>query len=158
MGTSMTAPKRTNVTAPSRPPVSSRKQCHLAADLATEPAEDGTADEGGDEPAAVHPHRQPVGERGRGDRYDLNPVSSTRRRGTPTLSTAAAASPAITPATASVADLLEHELHRRAVSDRARLRLGDRDRDEQQRHADPVVEPALDVEPLTDRVREPGDR
>ena len=38
---------------------------HLAADLPPQPSEDGAADEGGDEPAAAHPHGQPVGERGR---------------------------------------------------------------------------------------------
>ena len=47
-------------------------------------------------------------------------------------------------------------MHRGAVSDRALLSLGDRDRDQQKRHADAVVEPALDVEPLTDARRNPG--
>jgi hypothetical protein len=36
------------------------------------------------------------------------------------------------------------------VRDRARLRLGDREGDEEHRHADPVVEAALDVEALAD--------
>ena len=53
---------------------------HLAPDLAAQPAEDGAADEGGDESAAVHPYGQPVGERGPGDRDDLEPRSGRRGR------------------------------------------------------------------------------
>ena len=49
------------------------EEAHLAPDLAAQPTEDGASDEGGDEPAAVHPHGQPVGERGPGDRDDLEP-------------------------------------------------------------------------------------
>ena len=49
------------------------EEAHLAPDLAAQPTEDGAADEGGDEPASVHPHREAVGERGPGDRDDLEP-------------------------------------------------------------------------------------
>jgi hypothetical protein len=49
-----------------------------------------------------------------------------------------------------VADLLEHQLGRGVRRRRPRVRLGEGDRDEEQRHAQTVVEPALDVEPLAD--------
>ena len=122
---------------------------HLASDLATQPAEDRTSDEGRDEPAAAHPHGQPVGERGPRDRDDLKPdlIDEAARDAHPDHG-CGCESRNHAPER-SVADLLEHELHRRAVSDRALLRLGDRDRDQEQRHADAVVEPALDIEPLT---------
>ncbi len=123
---------------------------HLAADLATQPAEDGTPDEGGDEPAAAHPHGKPVGERGPGDRDDLEPgrIDQAARDAEP--DHGGGCEPRDHAAEASVADLLEHEVQRRAASDRALLRLGDRDHDQEKRHADAIVEPALDVEPLTD--------
>ena len=54
-----------------------------------------------------------------------------------------------------VADLLEHQLDGGVVGDRAGLGLGERDRDEEQRHAEAVVEAALDVEPLADPRRDP---
>ena len=87
---------------------------HLAPDLAAEPAEDGAADEGGDEPAAAHPHGQAVGERGPRDRDDLKPdrVDEAARDAHPDHD--AAASPANDAADASVADLLEHEVARAA--------------------------------------------
>src|SRR4029453_9802645 len=56
----------------------------------------------------------------------------------------------------SVANLLEHEVHRSAVSDRTLVRLGDRDRDQEQWDADAVVEPTLDIETLADARRDPG--
>ena len=49
----------------------------------------------------------------------------------------------------AVSDLLGHELNRVAVADRSLLRESDGQRDEKERHADPVVEAALDVEALT---------
>ena len=85
------------------------EEAHLAPDLAAQPTEDGASDKGGDEPAAVHPHGQPVGERGPGDRDDLKPdrVDEAARdahphheRGGQTRHDAP---------DAPVADLLEHE-------------------------------------------------
>jgi hypothetical protein len=49
-----------------------------------------------------------------------------------------------------VADLLEHELDRGMAGQRSLLGLGETDRDEEQRDTEPVVEAALDVEPLSD--------
>jgi hypothetical protein len=69
----MTAPKTTNVTAPSRPPGFLEEERHLASDVATERSEDGAADERGDEPAATHPDSQSVGEGGPCDRNELQP-------------------------------------------------------------------------------------
>jgi hypothetical protein len=47
-------------------------------------------------------------------------------------------------------------VHRSAVSDRTLVRLGDRDRDQEQSDADAVVEPTLDIETLADARRDPG--
>ena len=122
---------------------------YLASDLATEPAEDRAADEGGDEPAAAHPHGQAVGQRGPGDRHDLEPhrIDEAARNSYPEHKRGR--EPRNHAAEAAVADLLEHEVQRGAVSDRAFLCFGDRDGDQEKRHADAVVEPALDVQALT---------
>ena len=129
---------------------------HLASDLATQPSEDGAADEGGDEPAAAHPHGQSVRERGPCDRDDLQPdrIDEAARDSQPDHDRRR--EPRKHASDDSVADLLEHEVHRRAVSDRALVRLGNRDRDQEQRDADAVVEPALDIEALADARRNPG--
>ena len=50
----------------------------------------------------------------------------------------------------AVADLLQHELGGGAVADRAVLGQRDGERDEEERDADPVVQPGLDVEALAD--------
>ena len=49
-----------------------------------------------------------------------------------------------------VPDLLRDDLRGVTVPDRALLGLGDRERDEEQGHADAVVEAALDIEALAD--------
>jgi hypothetical protein len=56
----------------------------------------------------------------------------------------------------AVADLLEQERHGVAPVGDPGLDVGDRHRGEQERDADPVVEPALDVEPLADPARDAG--
>ena len=66
---------------------------------------------------------------------------------------AAISSPATTPPSDAVADLLEQQRAGAAAAGDLGLDVGDRDGREQQRHADPVVEPALDVEPLADPLR-----
>ena len=52
------------------------------------------------------------------------------------------------------ADLLGDELQSAACAERAFVRLGDGDRDEEERHAQAVVEPALHVEALSDPGRD----
>ena len=54
----------------------------------------------------------------------------------------------------SVADLLEQQSQRRAVPDGTGLGVRDREHDQEQWHADAVVEAALDVEPLSDMRRQ----
>ena len=49
----------------------------------------------------------------------------------------------------AVAELLDHERERAMRAGEPGLRGGDRQRDREDRHADAVVEPALDVEALT---------
>ena len=71
---------------------------HVAADLATQAAEDRASDEGGDEPAAAHPDGQArtrAAAPATGTTWSQ--IESTRRRGTHTLTTATAARPATTP-------------------------------------------------------------
>ena len=58
--------------------------------------------------------------------------------------------PAYDPADNPVADLLEQQRRGAAALRDLRFHVGHRHGREQQRHADPVVEPALDVEPLAD--------
>ena len=58
----------------------------------------------------------------------------------------------------AVADLLEHEPSRGTVADGSGLCLRDREHDPEQRHADPVVEPALDVQSLSNSARQPHER
>ena len=58
------------------------------------------------------------------------------------------------PADDPEADLLEQERRGAATLRDLGLDVGHRDRREQQRHADPVVEPALDVQPLADPRRD----
>ena len=132
------------------------QECHLASDVATEPAEDGASDERRDEPAAAHPYGQAVGERSPGNRYDLNPVLIHEAAWDAHPDHCCGRETRNHAPEGSVPDLLEHELHCRTVSDRALLRLGDRDRDQEERHADAVVQPALDVEPLTHAGRNAG--
>ena len=55
----------------------------------------------------------------------------------------------------AVADLLQHEVHRRVGSQGPVVPLGDRERDEEERDADSVVEATLDVETLPDPRRDP---
>src|SRR5689334_6908871 len=112
----MTAPKSTNVTAPSRPPASSREERHLAPDVAAQAPEDGAAHEGGDEPAATHPDGQSVGERGPCNRNDLQPdrINESSRDANPDHDRRS--DPGKHAADDSVADLLEHKVRRGAVS------------------------------------------
>ena len=67
-------------------------------------------------------------------------------------------SPGEHPGQDAVADLLEHDLGGRAVSDRTILRVRNRERDEEERHADAVVQAALDVEALADPHRKSRQR
>ena len=55
----------------------------------------------------------------------------------------------------AVADLLQHEVRRCVCRHRPLVRLGERERDEEERDADSVVEAALDVESLADPRRDP---
>ena len=66
------------------------------------------------------------------------------------LTMAAISTPATTPPNDAVADLLEQQRPGAAAAGDLGMDVGGRHGREQQRHADPVVEPALDVEPLAD--------
>ena len=57
----------------------------------------------------------------------------------------------------SVADLLGDEPRRFAAAEGARVCLGQREGDEEQRYADPVVQAALDVQPLANAYGEAGE-
>src|SRR4029079_2076809 len=58
----------------------------------------------------------------------------------------------------AVTDLLEHQSNRSSVTERSRLGLGNREHDPEQRHTDPVVETALDVQALSHPAWEPRQR
>ena len=109
------------MTAPSSAAGLLEEERHLASDLATQPSEDGAADEGGDEPAAAHPHGQSVRQRGPCDRDDLQPdrIDEAARDSQPDHDRCC--EPRKHASDDSVADLLEHEVHRSAVSDRTLL-------------------------------------
>ena len=91
--------------------------------------------------------RDPVGERGAGRRDHLPP------RGRDQVAPAGLGDdhgdqqPGDHAAQDAVADLLQQQRAGAAAAGDLRFDVGDRDGREQQRHADPVVEPALDVEP-----------
>ena len=68
---------------------------------------------------------------------------------------AATAQPADHAADDPVADLLEQQRRRAATAGDLGLDVGERDSREQQRHADPVVQAALDVQALADPRRDP---
>ena len=131
----------------------------LAAAPSPEGAEHETAYERGDEAGAADRIRNSEGEAGAGQQArpgarsrrragaHLRPRRRTRRR-----------CPRSHPGEDAVADLLEHQPNRGSVADRSGLRLRDREHDPEQRHADPVVEAALDVQALSHSAREPRQR
>ena len=91
-----------------------------------------------------------VCQRGPGDRHDLEPIpvdqaarDALRHHDRGGESGDHAADHAET-------DLLQDELDGGPAPDRSLLGLGDRDRDEQQRDTDAVIEPAFDIETLAD--------
>ena len=91
-----------------------------------------------------------IGKDGAGGRHDLEPGGldqpaprtghDGRRRDQPADHAAAE----------SVADLFDDYSRRMCVTDAAGVGFGNGERDEEQRHANAVVEPAFDVEPLAD--------
>ncbi len=97
-GTSMTAPKRTNVTAPSKPPASSRKSVTSPPTSRRRPPKTAPPTKAAMNPLPpIHtasPYASPAPATG----TNCSQIGSTRRRRTPSLTTAAAASPAATPA------------------------------------------------------------
>ena len=126
----------------------------VAAAMSSQAAEDRTADERGDEPGASDRLGQREGEQRSGQRNDLEPrlVDEAPAAGVHDDRGGSRARDGATQH--AVSDLLGHELDGVAVSDRSFLRQRDGERDEKERHADPVVEAALDVEALTDSDRE----
>ena len=130
----------------------------LAAPAPAQPAEDAAADEGRDEPRASDRLREAECEPGARERYDLEPRGVDEPTPSCLHDDRGGRGPGDRAAERAVADLLEHELDGVPVPDRPLLRLGDRERDQEERHADPVVQPALHVEALPDAHREPLER
>ena len=149
-GPSRTAPKTTNVTAPSAAPASSSICALSSARPRSKPPNTIPPTN-----AAMSPE-PPIGVAipyaraapATGPIWSQAASTSACRRAV--TMTAAAIAPASAPADEPVPDLLRDEPDGGAVADRALLGLGDGEGDEEDRHADPVVQPALDVEPLAD--------
>ena len=107
-------------------------------------------DERRDEARAAERVGRAVGERGAGGRDHLPPRAGDQVPAAGVDDDRRDHEPADHPADDPVADLLEQQRRRAAAARDLRLDVGERHGREQQRHADPVVEPALDVEPLAD--------
>ena len=123
----------------------------LAAGLAAESSEHQAADERRDEDAPSHPQGEPGSEHGRGERVHLDPGA---------LGPAAPDREALDErrpgargeaGQASVADLLDDQVKGRVAGHGRRIDLREADRDEEERHADAVVQAALDVQTLPDQ-------
>ncbi len=125
----------------------------VAAAMSSQPAEDRAADERGDEPGASDRLGQREGEERSGERNDLEPRLVDEAPAAGVDDDRGSRRARDDAAQHAVSDLLGHELGGVAVSDRSFLRQRDGERDEEERHADPVVEATLDVEALTDSDR-----
>ena len=152
----MTAPKTMNVIALRTPPSSSIEIADLAAVTAPQATEDCSADERGDEARSAHSVGDAVREHGRGEWHDLEPRPVDETAPAREDDDTGGQHTGYGSTEDAEADLLENQAERRHVADIAGLRLCDREHDEEQWHADPVVQSALDVEALADARRKPG--
>ncbi len=131
-----------------------RQAGHLAALVTTNRPEDHSGDEGCDEARAAERRGDPIGERGTCRRDDLQPGGGDQATAGSEDDGPCGDDAAGKTAGDSPADLLDHEPNRVSVADLARLGLRESERNEQERHTDTVVEPALDIEALTDAGRQ----
>ena len=153
-GPSRTAPKSTKVTPLSTLPTSSVSWLISSGSRLSASAEDHAGDERRDEARSVERARDAVGERGAGGRDHLPPrtrdqvppagVDDDRRRQEP------GRRPRRRRRSRSPRAAACRRCGRPEIS---RFHIGGGDGREQQRHADPVVEPALDVQALADPLR-----
>ena len=111
-------------------------------------------DERGDEARPAERARRPVGERRAGGRDHLPPRAGDQLSAAGVDDDRRDHEPADDAADDPVADLLEQQRRGAAALRDLRLDVGHRDGREQQRDADAVVEPALDVESLADPPRD----
>ena len=130
----------------------------LAAAPSPEGAEHEAADERRDETGAADRIGDAEGEPGAGQRHDLEPGATDVPVPTGDHDDARGGDARNHPGQDAVADLLEHQPSGGPVADRSRLGLRDRQHDPEQRHADPVVEAALDVQSLANSARQPRQR
>ena len=158
-GPSSTAPKSRNVTPLSSSPTSSIRRVTSAGSRRTSAPKIAPGEERGDEARAAERGRGRVGERRAGERDDLQPrpgdqVATAGEDDDSGRDQARAPAPPRIPYPISSATIAI------AWCELATLRLdvGGRQHDVQQRDADPVVQPALDVEPLADPRRQARQR
>ena len=118
--------------------------------MPAEPAEHRAPDEGRDEAGATDALGAAEREQRAGERDDLQPRLRDEPAPAGDHDHACGQRPRERTEGSAVADLLEDEPDGVAVPDRPVLRLRDRERDEEERNAEAVVEPALDVEALPD--------
>ena len=130
----------------------------LAAASSPEDSEHEASDERGDETGAADRVCNSEGEAGAGHRHDLEPGAADVPVSTRDDDDARGGDARQHPGKDAVADLLEHESSCGPVPDRPGLRLCDGEHDPEQRHADPVVQAALDVQSLSDSAWEPHQR
>ena len=107
-----------------------------------------------DEPRSVERIRDPVGERGAGGRDHLAPKAIDQVLTAGVDDDGSDQESGDDPADDPVADLLEQKRGRVSPVRDPRCDIRGGDGGEEQRHADPVVEPALDVQALADPARD----
>ena len=117
---------------------------------ALEHAEDEPCDERGDEAAAAERDGDSIRQSGTRERDHLHPVVGDQVPPTGNAEDHTRCNTGDDAAHEPPTDLVEHHVDSRAHRDRIVLGLRDREHDEEQRHADPVVEAALDVQALPD--------
>ena len=128
----------------------------LAAAVPAHTAEHAAADERGDEAGSPDRLGEAEREQRARERHDLEPrVVDEPACLSPWTTTAAATAPARTPPRTPYPIFSKTSCDGMAVPDRTLLRQGDGERDEEERHADPVVEARLDVQALADPHRQP---
>ena len=125
----------------------------VAAALSPQGAEHAASHERRDEARAADRLGQAECEPGAGERHDLEPALVDEAAAARVDDDERRCGACDHSAEDSVPDLLENELHRVPMPDRALLGLRDREGDEEERDADPVVESALDVEALANADR-----
>ena len=147
------APNSTKVTALRTLPTSSLSRLSSSGSRRSAAWNTAPATNARDEARAVKRDRDAVGERGAGERDHLPPPRRDHPAAARLSDDHGDQQPGGHSAERAEPELLDQQRARAATAGDLRFHVGDRDGGEQQRHADPVVEPALDIEPLANPLR-----